>query len=198
MLSKALQRYRARDGIFLHAAYFCLLYQYQRLLSVKKISTGVGNRRGYHMSSRNGSDQLFALVYQRLSLRSSYNCLSTYGDRISYACNQSQSSVWRSGGFDGYHLATAITGIYNLRSRLFLFYLQLLKFEPLDEEDNYVRWSLAIYAPLSLIYVLFVFSFLVWSIGSWIWLNLSAIAFTLLAIWAIYYYFIPTSDSKQL
>ena len=102
-----------------------------------------------------------------------------------------------SGGFDGYHLATAITGIYNLRSRSFLFYLQLLKFEPLDEEDNYVRWSLAIYAPLSLIYVLFVFSFLIWSIGSWIWLNIPAIIFTLLAIWAVYYYFIPTSNSKQ-
>ncbi|ELS34662.1 HlyD family efflux transporter periplasmic adaptor subunit [Pseudanabaena catenata USMAC16] len=100
-----------------------------------------------------------------------------------------------SGGFDGYHLAVAITGINNLRSRSRLFYLQLLKRKPIDEEDNYVRWVLAIYAPLSLVYILFVFTFLIWTIVSWTGLNIPAIAFTLFILWLIYF-FVPTPNFK--
>jgi multidrug resistance efflux pump len=100
-----------------------------------------------------------------------------------------------SGGFDGYHLAVALTGINNLRSRSRLFYLQLLKRHPLDEEDKHVRRILAIYAPLSLAYIIFVFTFLIWAISSWTWLNLPAIAFTLFILWAIYF-FAPTPDFK--
>ena len=93
-----------------------------------------------------------------------------------------------SGGFDGYHLTVALTGIYNLRSRSRLFYLQLIKRHPLDEDDNYVRWVLAIYAPLSLAYVVFVFTFLIWAIVSWTGLNIPAIAIILLIIWSIYFF----------
>ncbi len=98
-----------------------------------------------------------------------------------------------SSGFDGYYLASTITGINNLRDRSRLFYIRLLKGQPVYEESNFVRWSLAIYAPLSLIYVLSVFSILIWSIGSWTGINLPAIAFTLVILWAIYY-FAPTPN----
>ena len=100
-----------------------------------------------------------------------------------------------SSGFDGYYLASTITGINNLRPRSRLFYIRLLKGQPIYEESNFVRWSLAIYAPLSLVYVLSVFSFLIWSIGSWTGINLPAIAFTLTILWAIYY-FAPTPNFK--
>jgi putative peptide zinc metalloprotease protein len=100
-----------------------------------------------------------------------------------------------SSGFDGYYLASTITGINNLRTRSRLFYIRLLKGKPVYEESNFVRWSLAIYAPLSLVYVLSVFSFLIWSIGSWTGINLPAIAFTLTILWAIYY-FAPTPNFK--
>lgn len=96
-----------------------------------------------------------------------------------------------SSGFDGYYLASTITGINNLRTRSRLFYIRLLKGQPIYEESNFVRWSLAVYAPLSLVYVLSIFSFLIWSIGSWTGINLPAIAFTLTILWAIYY-FAPT------
>lgn len=98
-----------------------------------------------------------------------------------------------SSGFDGYYLASTITGINNLRTRSRLFYIRLFKGQPIYEESNFVRWSLAIYAPLSLVYVLSVFSFLIWSIGSWTGINLPAIAFTLTILWAIYY-FAPTPN----
>jgi putative peptide zinc metalloprotease protein len=92
-----------------------------------------------------------------------------------------------SGNFDGYHLTVALTGINNLRSRSRLFYLQLIKRQPLDEEDNYVRWVLAIYAPLSIAYVVFVFTFLIWAISSWTLLTIPAIAGTLLILWILYF-----------
>lgn len=98
-----------------------------------------------------------------------------------------------SSGFDGYYLASTITGINNLRTRSRLFYIRLFKGQPIYEESNFVRWSLAIYAPLSLVYVLSVFSILIWSIGSWTGINLPAIAFTLTILWAIYY-FAPTPN----
>ncbi len=90
--------------------------------------------------------------------------------------------------FDGYYLAVALTGINNLRSRSFTFYSNLLRGKPIQEtsQDALV---LAIYAPLSLAYIWFVFGFLLLRVTDWTLTHIPATALILLIVWAIYFYF---------
>lgn len=92
--------------------------------------------------------------------------------------------------FDGYHLAVAVTGINNLRSRSFGFYKNLLQGKPLRETREDCR-ILAIYAPFSLMYVCGVFGFLFLRLTHWTLTNIPAIAAFALSIWAIYYFLVP-------
>lgn len=92
--------------------------------------------------------------------------------------------------FDGYHLAVAVTGINNLRSRSFGFYKALLTRQPLRETPEDCR-ILAVYAPLSLLYLCGVFGFLFLRLSSWTLTNIPAIAFFGLCVWAIYYFIVP-------
>lgn len=89
--------------------------------------------------------------------------------------------------FDGYYLAVAATGINNLRSRSFLFYLKLLMGKPIGER-NRDAWVLALFAPLSLMYLWLVFGFLFARIADWILTNAPFLTLTVLAVWAIYYF----------
>ncbi|MDY7015187.1 MAG: hypothetical protein SVX43_16635, partial [Cyanobacteriota bacterium] len=90
--------------------------------------------------------------------------------------------------FDGYYLAVAATGINNLRSRSFLFYLKLMTGKPIEEKAR-DAWILALYAPLSLAYLWLVFGFLFARLADWILMNAPFLTLTLLALWAIYYFF---------
>ena len=67
---------------------------------------------------------------------------------------------------DGYHLASAISGINNLRDRSFALYSSLLQRRPsLESGSDY--WLLLAYAPLSFLYLVLVFSRLaLWLGGS--------------------------------
>ncbi|MEA5420365.1 hypothetical protein VB712_14125 [Spirulina sp. CCNP1310] len=95
--------------------------------------------------------------------------------------------------FDGYYLIVAMTGINNLRSRSFLWYMNLFTGKP-TEEDPQDALVMAIYAPVSLLYVVCIFGFLIWSLLNWILLNAPMTALLLLLIWLIYYYW---PESKQ-
>lgn len=90
--------------------------------------------------------------------------------------------------FDGYHLAVAATGINNLRGRAFGLYLNFFTGQPLKENPKDL-WILALYAPLSLAYIWFVFGFLFWRIFTWSLVHIPITALALLTLWAIYYFF---------
>ncbi len=90
--------------------------------------------------------------------------------------------------FDGYYLASAISGINNLRSRAFGLYANLLRGKPIHETPGDALF-LAIYAPFSLAYIYFVFGFLLLRIADWTLSNIPTTALILLTIWAIYFYF---------
>ena len=89
--------------------------------------------------------------------------------------------------FDGYYLAVAASGINNLRGRAFGFYLNFFTGQPLHERPKDI-WILALYAPFSLLYIWFVFGFLFWRIFTWSLTNMPMTALSLLALWAIYYF----------
>lgn len=95
--------------------------------------------------------------------------------------------------FDGYYLAVAATGINNLRARSFLFYLKLLTGRPIEEKPKDAR-VLALYAPLSLVYLWWVFGFLFCRLADWILTNAPFLTLTLLFLWGVYYFF-PSSKS---
>jgi putative peptide zinc metalloprotease protein len=89
--------------------------------------------------------------------------------------------------FDGYYLAVALTGINNLRSRGFRFYKNLFTGNPIQERKNDAL-ILALYAPLSFVYIYFVFSFLYARIADWLFTNIPILSLMFLLIWAIYYF----------
>ncbi|MEC4807411.1 MAG: hypothetical protein SAJ72_24540 [Jaaginema sp. PMC 1080.18] len=90
--------------------------------------------------------------------------------------------------FDGYYLAVALSGINNLRSRAFLFYRRLLTGHPLQEKRADALF-LAFYAPVSLLYLWWVFGFLFYRLVTWILTNIPFLTLSLLAIWAVYYFY---------
>lgn len=87
--------------------------------------------------------------------------------------------------FDGYYLASAITGINNLRSRSFKLYQKLFTGKP-NLENQQDTFILACYAPLSLAYIYFVFGFLLLRITDWSFTNIPTLSLFLLLIWGIY------------
>lgn len=93
--------------------------------------------------------------------------------------------------FDGYYLLIALTGINNLRSRSFGYYRSLFSRQPCGEPRS-IRWILALYAPLSLMYLLLVFGQLLAWVGQWLLVNLPMLTLLLLGLWAIYYYLLPS------
>jgi putative peptide zinc metalloprotease protein len=62
--------------------------------------------------------------------------------------------------YDGYYLAVAITGIENLRDRSFRLYANLAKGYPIYEQAR-DKLILALYAPLSIIYTIWILSQLI-------------------------------------
>lgn len=90
--------------------------------------------------------------------------------------------------FDGYYLAVAMTGINNLRGRSFALYGNLLQGKPLRETAGNI-WILAVYAPLSLAYIYFVFGFLFARIADWSLTKIPMTALLLLTIWLVYFFF---------
>lgn len=90
--------------------------------------------------------------------------------------------------FDGYYLAVALSGINNLRTRSFALYGNLLSGKPLRETASDAL-ILAVYAPLSLAYIYFVFGFLLARIADWSLTNIPITALVLLTIWIIYLLF---------
>jgi multidrug efflux pump subunit AcrA (membrane-fusion protein) len=96
--------------------------------------------------------------------------------------------------FDGYYLAVAATGINNLRSRSFLFYLNLVRGQPIREPHR-DRGMLALYAPFSLLYTCLVFGHLLLWLLEWSLTHIPALALALLLAWLIYRYF-PRSLPK--
>ncbi|MGB5959283.1 MAG: site-2 protease family protein [Coleofasciculaceae cyanobacterium] len=99
--------------------------------------------------------------------------------------------------FDGYYLAVAVSGINNLRSRSFQFYSNLLRLKPSTEQIK-DRLILAVYAPFSFFYILFVFSHLWLGLGGWLLANIPMTALTVLILWAIYFYFPQGNKTKPL
>lgn len=89
--------------------------------------------------------------------------------------------------FDGYYLTVAVTGINNLRSRSFMWYMNLLTGKP-TKEDPQDAWIMAIYAPISLLYIVCIFGFLFWRLLDWVVLNAPMTVLLLLLIWLIYYF----------
>lgn len=67
--------------------------------------------------------------------------------------------------FDGYYLLVAGTGINNLRQRSFDFYVDLLRREEIEEAAE-TEWVLAAYAPLSILYTVWVVSYLASLLGN--------------------------------
>jgi putative peptide zinc metalloprotease protein len=98
--------------------------------------------------------------------------------------------------FDGYYLAVALTGINNLRTRCFGLYANLLRRQPIQESSRDAL-ILAAYAPLSFVYLLTVIGFIFYRVTDWSLTNIPTLAFTLLTLWAIYFYFPTNSNSKQ-
>lgn len=90
--------------------------------------------------------------------------------------------------FDGYHLAVALTGINNLRRRSLALYQNFIQGKPIPEttKDTLI---LAIYAPFSIAYLWFVFSFLLFKLTDWIITHIPTTALIILLLWAIYFYF---------
>lgn len=89
--------------------------------------------------------------------------------------------------FDGYYLAVAFSGINNLRSRSFKYYVDLCKFQKSKEREG-DRLFLAIYAPLSLAYTIWMFSRLL----LWLWqivkvkLQTTGLLVAALGVWSLY------------
>lgn len=90
--------------------------------------------------------------------------------------------------FDGYHLAVALTGINNLRSRSLALYQNFIQGKPTAETTKNT-FILAIYAPFSIAYLWFVFSFLLFKLTDWIITHIPTTALIILLLWAIYFYF---------
>ncbi|MCT7973680.1 hypothetical protein [Laspinema olomoucense] len=90
--------------------------------------------------------------------------------------------------FDGYYLAVALTGINNLRTRSFALYANLLRGKPLKEKAGDIL-ILAVYAPLSLAYIYFVFGFLFARIADWSLSKIPTTAILMLIIWLVYFFF---------
>ena len=90
--------------------------------------------------------------------------------------------------FDGYHLAVALTGINNLRDRSFKFYVTLLQGKGIEERPQDCG-ILAIYAPLSLLYLLFIFGSILRSVIYWTLDHAPITALLLLLAWLIYFFF---------
>ena len=67
--------------------------------------------------------------------------------------------------FDGYYLLVAMTGINNLRKRSLEFYFDLFRRQPSPEKIS-DQAILAIYAPLSIIYTVFVLGYMLWLMGN--------------------------------
>lgn len=89
--------------------------------------------------------------------------------------------------FDGYYLAVALSGINNLRSRSFGFYAHLLRHQPTHERTQ-DAWVLAVYAPFSLAYTLFVFGHLLLWLGDWCFTHIPTLSLLLLSAWLLYFY----------
>jgi len=87
--------------------------------------------------------------------------------------------------FDGYYLASAITGINNLRSRSFKLYQKFFTGKP-NLENRRDTLILACYAPFSLVYIYFVFGFLLLRVADWSFTNIPTLSLILLLIWGIY------------
>lgn len=96
--------------------------------------------------------------------------------------------------FDGYYLAVALSGINNLRSRSFGFYAHLLRRQPTHERAQ-DAWVLAVYAPFSLAYTLFVFGHLLLWLGSWCFTHIPTLTLLLLSAWLVYFY-VPRATAK--
>jgi len=77
--------------------------------------------------------------------------------------------------FDGYYLAVALTGINNLRERSFQFYAQMLRRET-SQEQRSDRGILALYAPCSLLYLIWAFGYLLYWVGNLAATNLSKLS----------------------
>ncbi len=97
--------------------------------------------------------------------------------------------------FDGYYLAVAVTGINNLRARSFEFYQRLFSFKPISE-SKFNQLILAFYAPLSFVYIQFIFGYLLYQIVDWVMLHIPMTAIALLSLWSIYY-FVPNFKTKN-
>jgi putative peptide zinc metalloprotease protein len=87
--------------------------------------------------------------------------------------------------FDGYYIASAMTGINNLRSRSFQLYRNFFTGKP-NLENQQDTLILACYAPFSLAYIYFVFGFLLLRITDWSFTNIPTLSLILLLIWIIY------------
>ncbi len=100
--------------------------------------------------------------------------------------------------FDGYYLASALTGINNLRDRSFQFYANLLRRRPLPKEPTN-RLILAAYAPFSLLYGLLVFGHLLLWLTGWSLTNIPFWTLLLLSLWVIYFYspYMTTTQSDN-
>ncbi|MEM9539824.1 MAG: hypothetical protein AAGA60_09960 [Cyanobacteria bacterium P01_E01_bin.42] len=98
--------------------------------------------------------------------------------------------------FDGYYFLMALTGILNLRGRSRAFYMNLLTGKPLEEIPK-DRWVLALYGPLSLFYLWFIFGFLILRILQWFWVNLPQITQTILIIFLIYWLYSKFFSSSR-
>ena len=68
-------------------------------------------------------------------------------------------------------MLVAGTGINNLRQMSFDFYLDLLRREEIEEAVA-TQWVLAAYAPLSIVYTVWAFTYLMSLIGNWVLLNI--------------------------
>ena len=96
--------------------------------------------------------------------------------------------------FDGYYLTVALTGINNLRRRSFQFYQDLFNAQPSPEQGS-DRWVLAAYAPLSFLYILGVFGFLLMRLGDWTLSHMPMTALVLLIAWAVYFW-MPSAETR--
>ncbi|MDB9494560.1 M50 family metallopeptidase [Spirulina major CS-329] len=90
--------------------------------------------------------------------------------------------------FDGYHLLVAMTGINSLKDRSFKFYRSLFSRQPQTESAR-DQWILAIYAPLSLLYICFVFGSLLRFVVIWTLDHAAVVVAFFIIAWLIYYFF---------
>lgn len=98
--------------------------------------------------------------------------------------------------FDGYYFLMALTGVLNLRSRSRAFYINLLTGKPLKEPKN-ACWILALYGPLSLLYLWFIFGFLILRIFHWFWDNLPQLTQSALLGFLVYWLYSKYFSSSR-